>query len=127
MNGQNNINTINDEGQEQIIDLDQLAGVLGQGNTETNEELLPPIELDIQNLEDCQIDKKEFQKGIKRGSELAGYFTVLKNAGVDSNTILQMILNEQTIQHNIDMAKINNEAQIEIVEKQQIVLEKQQV
>lgn len=128
MNEKNKVLDTNEcEEQEQIIDLEDLVSALGQGEVETNEELLPPIELDISNIENCKIDKDEFEKGIKEASKTLGYFTCLKNGGLSNDVILQLILNDTTIQHNFELAKINGNTSIKVAEKQNFVMEKQQL
>ena len=72
------------------------------------------VSIDVSNLEDCIIDKKEFTKGIKEVSKVAGMFTCLKNVGMDTESALTYILNESNIKHSQDMQKMINQNQIEV-------------
>lgn len=110
-----NMEVENQEGVQEVT-LDELLQNASQG-----EIVIPPVELDIENLKDIQINKKEFQAGIKDGSRLAGYITALKNVGFDNESVLSLLLNKDNIDHNIKIAEINNEANIEISKNQQNV------
>lgn len=60
-------------------------------------------------------DKKEFSNGVKRASELAGYYTALRMAGASEQFILQILSNKD----EINALKMQCEAQITIAEKQE--------
>lgn len=102
--------------QELDIDLSELVGESDITNT------LPPIELD---MEDFDID--EFERGISDTSYDAGVITTLLNTGVTEGFVLDYLLNKATIDHNIQLAKLNNETQIQISKNQKIALDKQEL
>lgn len=116
--------------EEEIEDLstEDFLEMIGEGlESETDEEILPAIALDLSNIFDCQINKEEFQKGLDRGSEVLGFITALKQGGLDSTLALSLLLNESTIQHNLEMGNINKETSISVAEKQSVLVEKQQL
>lgn len=117
-----NMNVEVENQEEATIDLGDLLQNMEQG-----EIVIPPIELDVSNLGDAQIDEKEFKKGMKDASKLCGYITALKNVGLDNENILNYLLNSDTIDHNIKIAKMNNETQVKISEKQQVIMDKNQL
>lgn len=89
---------------------------------------ISPILISTENLVDiAEYDVEEFKRGLKDISYLAGKLTGLINAGLDMETVLTIISNEQNIQHNIEVAKINGEYNVRVAEKQKMVIENQQL
>lgn len=85
------------------------------------------IDIDIKNIEECVYDKDEFKRGLDEHSYVAGAITALSNAGVPYNFIMDYIINKETIVHNIEYAKMNNEASIELAKVQNYQVEKNQM
>lgn len=107
-----------EEKQEQVVefDADQLQELMNVS------EQLPPIEIDVEDY-----DQAEFQRGIDDSSYLAGQITALLNAGVSEGFVLDYLLNQATIDHNIKAAEVNKEMNIEIAKNQRIVAEKHEL
>lgn len=106
--------------QEQVQEIN-LEELINQ-TSEKQESQLPPIEIDL-----GAYDNDEFKKGITETSYLAGTITALLNTGVSEGFILEYLINKDTIQHNLDVTKLNNNAQIEISKNQKMSLDKQEI
>lgn len=108
-----------DQNKEEVLELDeeQLQQLLG-GSDDT----LPPIEIPME-----WYDTEAFHKGIADTSHLAGVITALLNTGVDQGFVLDYLLNKQTIEHNLETARINKEMSIEIAKHQKVMAEKQEL
>ncbi|WP_310877150.1 hypothetical protein [Priestia megaterium] len=107
-----------EEKQEQVVEFDteQLQELMNVS------EQLPPIEIQMEDY-----DQDEFHRGIKDSSYLAGQITALLNAGVSEGFVLDFLLNQATIDHNIRAAEINKEMNIEIAKNQRITVEKNEL
>lgn len=107
-----------EEKQEQVVEFDpeQLQELMSVP------EQLPPIEIDVEDY-----NQEEFQRGIKDSSYLAGQITALLNAGVSEGFVLDFLLNQATIDHNIKAAEVNKEMNIEIAKNQRITVEKNEL
>jgi hypothetical protein len=95
------------------IDADQLQGLMSESD------VLPPIEIPFEFY-----DSDEFYRGIHETSYLAGKITALLNVGVDQNFVLDYLLNQATIEHNLKTAEINKETSIEVSKNAKISQEK---
>ena len=117
---------MSEQEKDKEISMEDLIAMMeeGSGEIETKEDILPAIELDLSNIFDCKINKEKFQKGLDSGSEILGFITALKQGGLDSSVALNILLNEHTILHNIEMAKINSETSKEVSKNQMVVAEK---
>jgi hypothetical protein len=106
-----------EEKKEQIleIDADQLEELMSASDIDK----LPPIEIDFEDY-----DIKEFQRGIHETSYVCGQITALFNAGLSESSVLDYLLSTQTIKHNIDVAKLNKETNIEVSKNQKASQEK---
>jgi hypothetical protein len=87
-----------------------------------------PFEISTENLaEDVEFDKDEFKRGLKEGSYVAGLFTALINSGIDLESATTFILNNQNIEMNTEITKIQTNAQIEASKNKSVVIESQQL
>lgn len=87
-----------------------------------------PFEISTENLvEEVQYDKDEFKRGLKEGSHIAGLFTALTNSGIDLESATTFILNNQNINMNIEIAKIQANAQVEASKNKALVVESNQL
>lgn len=102
---------------EEVLELDQeqLQELLGG----SAEDKLPPIEIPME-----WYDEKEFHKGIHEGSFLAGYITSLLNVGVSEGFVLDLLMNKETINHNLEVARINADMNIEMSKNTKATQEK---
>jgi hypothetical protein len=107
-----------DEKKEEILELnaDQLEELL---NNSDIDDKLPPIEIDF---DDYDID--EFQRGLNDASYLAGKVTALLNCGLSEGFILDYLLNQETIKHNLETARINKDMNVEMSKNQKATQEK---
>ncbi|MGM7720505.1 hypothetical protein [Metabacillus sp. Hm71] len=108
-----------EQNKEEILELDpeQLEELLGG-----SDDKLPPIEIPMEFY-----DADEFHRGIEDTSHLAGVITALLNTGVDQGFVLDYLLNKQTIEHNLETARITKEMNIEIAKHQKLSAEKQEL
>jgi hypothetical protein len=106
-----------EEKKEEILELDadQLEELLNNSDMDK----LPPIKIDFEDY-----DVKEFQRGIHEISYVCGQITALFNAGLSESSVLDYLLSTQTIKHNIDVAKINKEMNVEMSKNQKATQEK---
>ena len=108
----------------QIVSSEELGGLdLGDLNLES--QFYIPMELD--NLEGIKYDKKEFDKGVKDYSYVAGAISSLLNAGLSSTDALNYIINRETIEHNFKLQEIINANNKEVAEIQELKIQSQQL
>ena len=107
-----------EQNKDEILELneEQLESLLG-GVTDIDK--LPPIEI---GFEDYDVD--EFDRGIKDTSYTVGVITALFNAGLSESSVLDYLLSTETIKHNIEVAKLNKETNIEISKNHKATQEK---
>ena len=101
------------------LDVDQLQELIGGSN---GSDALPPFEIDFEDY-----DVEEFKRGVKETSYISGVITALFNAGFSEASVLDFILNKETIKHNLETAKINKDMSIEISKNQRIMAEKNEL
>ena len=98
------------EAQDIIIDNQDVPDFVGY----------PYNEIDTDNLSDCKLDKKAFQKGIDEVSELAGKITALANVGVPPESALEYFASinagDMTFKLQSKLSKEANDANIKIAE-----------
>ena len=108
---------LEDMSKDELLDI--VYNLLEQKNKEIN--------INTNNLNNIFIDKKEFEKGIKKYSAVAGAFSVLNSVGYPKDLIHEMILNERTIQHNQILQQMNNTNAEKIAKLQEVKIEQQQI
>jgi len=77
--------------------------------SEDMDDKLPPF---LMELEDYDVE--EFKRGIHESSYLAGKITAILNAGFSESSALDLILSMETVKHNIEVAKLNKEMNVEM-------------
>lgn len=104
-----------EQNKEQVLEIDtnQLESLM------SGSDVLPPIEIPLE-----WYDTKEFHRGIQETSYLAGTITALLNVGVDQNFVLDYLLNQATIEHNLKTAQINKETSIEVSKNAKVTQDK---
>lgn len=70
--------------------------------------LYPPIEFSDEELQ-VLCNTEQWTKGYKTGAELAGFYTVLVNSGMDAIAASNIIANEHAMKVNIETQKIIND------------------
>lgn len=95
------------------IDADQLQELM------SGSDKLPPIEIPFEFYDD-----KEFYRGIKETSHLAGVITAILNTGVSEGFVLDYLMNKDSIAHSIKVAEITREMNVEMVKNQKAAQEK---
>lgn len=95
------------------------------------EEMLqaPLIEMDLENVADIELDKSQYEKGVKLASYYCGIVNALKNFNVkiSAEDVISLILNDANVDHNIKIADKNNKTSIEISKNQTVQIEKTQL
>jgi hypothetical protein len=86
-----------------------------------------PIYINTENVEELELDKDEFNKGLKESSYIAGFVTGLINSGWDLDSSINYLFAKLNSSMNIDISNINAKANIETSKNQNIVIEKQQI
>lgn len=114
--------------QEEISDEDLMA-LMSQIKGEVKEEPLffrDPIEFDDEEMTVLS-NTKEFIEGQALGCRLAGMYSTLINFGVEMNQAMDIIFNQQTIEHNLEVQKLSSEMNKEMSKNQLIISEKNQL
>lgn len=108
-----------EQNNEEVLEMDveQLQELIGG-----SDDKLPLIEID---MEDYKIE--EFQRGIHDASYISGYIVALLNTGLSEGALMEFLLNQETIKHNLETARINKEMNVEIAKNQRIVAEKNEL
>jgi len=76
-----------------------------------------PIMISTENIENdttIQLDKDEFNRGLKDASYFSGMYTGLINSGMSMEDSVALIFNFMNINHNIETTKITAKANIEV-------------
>lgn len=107
-----------EQNKDEILELneEQLESLFG-GVTDIDK--LPPIKIEVE-----QYDLDEFDRGIKETSYIAGKITALFNAGLSEGSVLEYLLSTESINHNIKVAKINKEMNVEMSKNHKATQEK---
>jgi hypothetical protein len=58
--------------------------------------------VDVNTLE---LDERSMKKGVKEGSYIFAFTNMCKSAGLGNEEILQLLLNQQTLEYNLKMAE----------------------
>ena len=75
-------------------------------------------EIDLDNS--VIADSASFQKGIKKASFYAGFYSCLVNCGLSTQDAFELMLNESTSRNNLKLQKLVNEGNITIADLQKI-------
>jgi hypothetical protein len=104
-----------EQNKEQIleIDADQLEEYM------SGSDKLPPIEIPMEFY-----DTDQFYQGIKDTSHIAGVITALLNTGVSESFVLDYLLSKDTIGHNIKVAEINKDMNIQVAKNAKLTQDK---
>lgn len=89
-----------------------------------------PLKISTDNLVECeniQFDKDEFIRGLKDTSRVCGMYTALLNAGFSLDDAIAFIFNDQSIKNNIELAKIQSNAQIEVSKNKSVLVDNSQL
>jgi len=79
--------------------------------------------IDINGIE--QLDKDEFNRGIKEASFACGMYTALLNCGFTQEDSIAYIFNRMNIENNIEIGKISANATIESSKNVNLAKEKE--
>lgn len=77
----------------------------------TEQPIMPPFGMNLQDYNTC-----EFTHGIKLGSEVAGEYTALVNAGLTGKQAFELIVDRRNRAHEMEIANKQLETQIRIKE-----------
>jgi len=99
------------------LSAEQLEELLGGQDSEP--EKLPYIMIDLEDY-----DIEEFNRGIKETSYLAGKVTSLINCGLSEQAVIDLLLNQETIDYNIRAAQINKDMNVEVAKSQRTTQDK---
>jgi methylaspartate ammonia-lyase len=99
----------------------------------SKEELIQVIEqlsnpmVDMDAVCGTPVDTDEFDKGVVKASYYAGIFQTLVSAGMSADNAYEVVLNEHTSLYNKELAKLNNDTQIEISKNTAIQMDKNSI
>ena len=83
---------------------DEVEQIIQDVAAEVYTQVVPKVELNLDNISDIRMDKNKFIKGVSEGSFLAGLYTSLKSVGLnDEELINQLMLNYQNCKNNIEV------------------------
>ncbi len=118
---------MNVKGIEEQIDeetLDILAQALG-GESNVNQAFefaYQPMEFDDELMNEIS-NSNTYNKGVSVGAELAGMYITMINFGMDLKTCSDLIVNHQTLQHNLELQKIVNSGSVEVAKQNAITVD----
>lgn len=90
----------------------------------SEEYLIDPILIDIENLTEVCLNEEKFQEGLKDISKTCGMITGLVNAGLSVIDALNYLTNQEIMENNIKLAEINKEASVGIAKEQSLHVDK---
>lgn len=111
-----------EQNKDQVLEPVELTSEeLGEllSGSEQSDDKLPPF---LMELEDYDLD--EFKRGLKETSYLAGKITAILNAGLSESSALDLILSMETVKHNIEVAKLNKEMNVEVSKNAKVTQDK---
>lgn len=73
------------------------------------------------------INSKNFQNGCNDASYYCAFYTSLINAGISNTFAQECVMNKMTCDFNLDLAKANNKASMEISKNQTIQIKNQEI
>lgn len=83
-------------------------------------EVVPPIYIETDNLDNVEYDQEDFARGVKDISYLCGQITALVNTGLPPEVALDYLfnlkLNNDNIENSIKLTELNSETQIKCAE-----------
>lgn len=97
-----------------------LQELLGQLNS------IPPIQLDNETMDEI-CSSEEFNKGMVNVLEVCGSLTALINCGLTVEGAMDYILTMKTMEHNMELQKLNNQYGIDVARVQNVQIEKGQI
>jgi len=110
---------------EDILTMENLQEVVEEAKIASAEEVEEIIgtEEETEEVYYVDFDPDSFDAGIKIGSRLAGIFLALTTAGMDKKDAADLVANERTIEHNIEIVKINGKPTAKVdLEKEVTIL-----
>lgn len=91
------------------------------------EQTLSKTTLSTENIEDLQLDKKEFSKGIKDISYIAGQIVALQSIGYSQEYIHEFLLNKDTGKHNMELNKMTCDSNEKVAKAGAVQMEKNSI
>lgn len=105
--------------EEETLTAEEIADIL--------EEIIPKVEIDLDNVNGSSLDKKQFKNGIESVSYICGQYSALRGVGVDGSSCVDIIVSLLSSEHNIEMQRMTCDNNIEISKIQQVQMEKAQL
>lgn len=109
---------------------EQIAEMLGSLQSQQKEQELiffrDPIEFDEEEMT-MLTNTKEFIEGQSLGAKLAGLYSTLVNFGFEMNSAMEVVMNQQTIEHNLEVQNISKDMNVDMAKFQSIQVEKNQL
>lgn len=78
------------------------------------------IEVDTENIQNLELDKKEFTKGLKSMSLIAGQFCALTSVGIDNASAIDVIVNMANTEFNLKLNQMTCDSNEKTARFQQV-------
>ena len=113
--------------EEKVCDCEEQELFTAEDITSLLEEVMPKVDINLDNVKDISLDKKAFKNGVDSVSCICGQYSALKNVGIESSSCIDIIISLLNADHNIKMQESTCKNNIEISKIQQIQMEKTQL
>jgi len=85
------------------------------------------VNIDTDNLQNLSLDAKEYAKGLKSISLIAGQYSGLKSVGIDSTSAIDILINMANTEFNLKLNQMTGDSNKEVAKVQQFTQEQNQV
>lgn len=91
------------------------------------EQVTPKVKVNVEEVQELQINSQEFQAGIDSISFLCGQYSALRSVGIDSNSAIDIIVNERNIEFNLQINEMTCKSNEKQAKLQQVQAEQNQI
>ena len=113
--------------EEKTCDCEEQELFTAEDITSLLEEVMPKVDINLDNVKDITMDKKAFKNGIDSVSYICGQYSALKNVGIEGSSCIDIIISLLNAYHNMKMQESTCKNNIEISKIQQVQMEKAQL
>lgn len=113
--------------EEKVCSCEEQELFTSEDITNLLEEVMPKVDINLDNVKDTSLDKKAFKNGIDSVSYICGQYSALKNVGIEGSSCIDIIISLLNADHNMKMQQSTCENNIEISRIQQVQMEKAQL
>jgi hypothetical protein len=96
--------TLDEISKEDLIDvIGELQSQLEE-KEQSNTYIVEPLSMTDEEIEEV-VKSEEYQRGVKLGAEILGFYTTLVNGGMSLESATDMVTNYQTLTFNVESVK----------------------